>query len=63
MGTVVNGEQRELFSKRCENPPIGDPEQICKELSGFAQGDSFHGSRGIGCHVEEACLEADVEKV
>ena len=26
VGTVVNGEQRELFSKRCENPPTGDPE-------------------------------------
>ena len=36
-------ERSEEFSKPCENPRVGNPEQICKALNGFAQGGSFHG--------------------
>ena len=35
-------ERSEEFSKPCENPRVGNPEQICKALNGFAQGGSFH---------------------
>lgn len=35
-------ERSEEFSKPCENPRGEGPEQICKALSGFAQGGSFH---------------------